>query len=77
LTFRSSAAASTELKVDGYLAEDSSVDVDHRDKRALPLEAFLSGRPPAYVLAVAILFVVGVGVAVVGYYVGGWVGKLI
>jgi signal transduction histidine kinase len=53
----------TELKVDGYLAEDSSVDVDHRDKRALPLEAFLSGRPPAYVLAVAVLFVIGVGAA--------------
>jgi signal transduction histidine kinase len=63
LTFRSSAAASTELKVDGWLAEDSSVDADHRDKRALPLEAFLSGRPPAYVLAVAVLFVVGVGAA--------------
>jgi signal transduction histidine kinase len=53
----------TELKVDGQLAEDSSVDVDHRDKRALPLEAFLSGRPPAYVLAVAVLFVIGVGAA--------------
>jgi signal transduction histidine kinase len=39
------------------------VDRDHRDKRALPLEAFLSGRPPAYVLAVAVLFVVAVGVA--------------
>jgi signal transduction histidine kinase len=39
------------------------VDADHRDKRALPLEAFLSGRPPAYVLAVAVLFVVGVGAA--------------
>jgi signal transduction histidine kinase len=63
LTFRSSAAAPTELKVDAWLAEDSSVDVDHRDKRALPLEAFLSGRPPAYVLAVAVLFVVGVGAA--------------
>ena len=63
MTFRSSAAASTELKVDGWLAEDSSVDVDNRDKRALPLEAFLSGRPPAYVLAVAVLFVVGVGAA--------------
>jgi signal transduction histidine kinase len=63
LTFRSSAAARTELKVDAWLAEDSSVDVDHRDKRALPLEAFLSGRPPAYVLAVAVLFVVGVGAA--------------
>ena len=35
----------------------------HRDKRALPLEAFLLGRPPAYVLAVAVLFVVGVGAA--------------
>jgi signal transduction histidine kinase len=63
LTFRSSAAAPTELKVDAWLAEDSSVDVDHRDRRALPLEAFLSGRPPAYVLAVAVLFVVGVGIA--------------
>jgi signal transduction histidine kinase len=55
--------APTELKVDGWFAEDSSVDLDDRDKRALPLEAFLSGRPPAYVLAVAVLFVVGVGVA--------------
>jgi signal transduction histidine kinase len=63
LTSQSSAAASTELKVDAWLAEDSSVDVDHRDKRALPLEAFLSGRPPAYVLAVAVLFVIGVGAA--------------
>jgi signal transduction histidine kinase len=63
LTLRSSAPAPTELKVDAWLAEDSSVDVDHRDRRALPLEAFLSGRPPAYVLAVAVLFVVGVGIA--------------
>ena len=39
------------------------MDLDNRDKRTLPLEAFLSGRPPAYVLAVAVLFVVGVGVA--------------
>jgi signal transduction histidine kinase len=39
------------------------VDHDNRDKRALPLEAFLSGRPPAYVLAVAILFVAAVGIA--------------
>ena len=39
------------------------MDLDDRDRRALPLEAFLSGRPPAYVLAVAVLFVVGVGVA--------------
>ena len=39
------------------------MDVDDRDKRTLPLEAFLSGRPPAYVLAVAIFFVVGVGIA--------------
>jgi signal transduction histidine kinase len=39
------------------------VDLDDRDKRALPLEAFLSGRPPAYVLAVAVLFVIAVGVA--------------
>jgi signal transduction histidine kinase len=38
------------------------VDVHDRDRRALPLEAFLSGRPPAYVLAVAIAFVVAVGV---------------
>jgi signal transduction histidine kinase len=37
------------------------VDVDDREKRALPLEAFLSGRPPAFVLAVAIAFVVAVG----------------
>src|SRR5207247_5969390 len=50
-------------KVVGAAAEDSSVDLDDRDKRALPLEAFLSGRPPAYVLAVAILFVIAVGVA--------------
>ncbi|MDP9300982.1 MAG: HAMP domain-containing histidine kinase [Actinomycetota bacterium] len=55
--------APTELKVDGWSAEDSTVDLDDRDRRALPLEAFLSGRPPAYVLAVAVLFVVGVGVA--------------
>ena len=34
-----------------------------RDARALPLEAFLSGRPPAYVLLVAIAFVVAVGLA--------------
>jgi signal transduction histidine kinase len=39
------------------------VKSDTRDTRALPLEAFLSGRPPAYVLAVAITFVVGVGIA--------------
>jgi signal transduction histidine kinase len=39
------------------------VDPDERARRPLPLEAFLSGRPPAYVLAVAILFVIGVGVA--------------
>jgi signal transduction histidine kinase len=38
------------------------VDVDDREKRALPLEAFLSGRPPAFVLVVAIAFVVAVGV---------------
>jgi signal transduction histidine kinase len=38
------------------------VDVHDRDRRALPLEAFLSGRPPAYVLAVAIAFVFAVGV---------------
>jgi signal transduction histidine kinase len=37
------------------------VDLDSRERRALPLEAFLSGRPPAYVLAVAILFVIAVG----------------
>jgi signal transduction histidine kinase len=37
------------------------VDVDDREKRAPPLEAFLSGRPPAFVLAVAIAFVVAVG----------------
>ena len=57
------AEAPTELKVDGSSAEDSPVDLDNREKRALPLEAFLSGRPPAYVLTVAVLFVVGVGVA--------------
>jgi signal transduction histidine kinase len=39
------------------------VDLDEGGRRALPLEAFLSGRPPAYVLAVAILFVIGVGAA--------------
>jgi signal transduction histidine kinase len=39
------------------------VEPETRTTRALPLEAFLSGRPPAYVLAVAIVFVVGVGMA--------------
>jgi signal transduction histidine kinase len=39
------------------------VERDPRDTRALPLEAFLSGRPPAYVLLVAVAFVIAVGVA--------------
>ena len=63
MTHRATGLAPTELKVDAWSAEDSSVDLDNRDRRALPLEAFLSGRPPAYVLAVAVLFVIGVGVA--------------
>ncbi|TMM25467.1 MAG: hypothetical protein E6F95_01775 [Actinobacteria bacterium] len=63
MTHRATGLPPTKLKVDGWSAEDSTVDLDDRDRRALPLEAFLSGRPPAYVLAVAVLFVVGVGVA--------------
>jgi signal transduction histidine kinase len=39
------------------------VERETGDTRALPLEAFLSGRPPAYVLGVAIAFVVAVGLA--------------
>src|SRR5262249_8963001 len=57
------AARATELKGARPAAEESSVGRDTRDARALPLEAFLSGRPPAYVLLVAIAFVIGVGVA--------------